>query len=407
MTRQSPMTGTGTGPLDGVRILDLTQVQAGPSCTQLLAWLGADAIKIEEPGRGDRTRWEMADRPDVDSFYYLVFNANKRGITLNLKSVEGVALFKRLAAESDVVVENYAPGRMEAFGLGAETLSEQFPRLVFASIKGFGTYGPNAHLKSYENVAQAAGGAMSTNGFPDRPPVFTSSGIGDSGSGLHCAIGILAALRQRDRTGVAPRIEVSMQDAVLNLMRVRYVETLPAGEPVRRTGNRVWGGPDMVYTCAPGGPNDYVTMVIGGDAWDSLLAVTGRAELIGDERYATDQARAERPEEVTEIVSGWTKTKTKYEVMDELTEIGIPCSAVRDTAELLTDPHLRAREMMVDVRDPARGDYTAIGCPIKVEGNVVRVMAAPLLSEHTEEVLGQVLGIDAAEAQALRGRGAI
>ena len=407
MTTPSETRPLGTGPLEGVRILDLTQVQAGPSCTQLLAWLGADVIKIEEPGRGDRTRWEMADRPDIDSFYYLIFNANKRGITLNLKSAEGVSLFKRLAAESDVVVENYAPGRMESFGLGLEALSEEFPRLVLASIKGFGTYGPDAHLKSYENVAQAAGGAMSTNGFPDRPPVFTSSGIADSGSGLHCAIGILAALRQRDQTGVAPRIEVSMQDAVLNLMRVRFVETLPAGEPVRRTGNRIWGIPDLVYPCSGGGPNDYVSMVIGGDAWDALLAVTGRPELIGDERYATDQARAERPEEVTEIVSSWTKTKTKYEVMDELAEIGIPCSAVRDTAELLTDPHLRAREMMVDVTDPARGDYTGIGCPIKVEGNVVRVTAAPLLSEHTEEVLGQILGIEATEAQALRGRGAI
>jgi formyl-CoA transferase len=395
------------GPLGGVRILDLTQVQAGPSCTQLLAWLGADVIKIEEPGKGDRTRWEMADRPGVDSFYYLVFNANKRGITLNLKSDEGVALFKRLAAESDVVVENYAPGRMESFGLGPEVLAEQFPRLVVASIKGFGSYGPDSHLKSYENVAQAAGGAMSTNGFGDRAPVFTSAGVGDSGSGLHCAIGILAALRQRDQTGIAPKVEVSMQDAVLNLMRVRFVETLPTGEPVLRSGNRVWGGPDLVFPCLGGGPNDYVSMVIGGDAWDSLLAVAGRADLIGDERYMTDGFRPERPDEVGEIISAWTKTLTKHEVMATLAELGIPCSAVRDTAELMTDPQLRAREMMVEVSDAVRGDFTAIGCPIKIDGNAIEVTAPPLLSQHTDEVLGEVLGIDAAEAALLREQGAV
>ena len=248
---------------------------------------------------------------------------------------------------------------------------------------------------------------MSTNGFGDRPPVFTSSGIGDSGSGLHCAIGILAALRQRDRNGIAPRVEVSMQDAVLNLMRVRYVETLPGGEPVRRTGNRVWGSPDMVYPCAPGGPDDHVTMVIGGDAWDSLLAVAGRPELIGDERYATDEARAERPDETADIVSKWTRTRTKYEVMDALTEVGIPCSAVRDTAELLSDPHLRAREMMVEVKDLVRGNYTGIGCPIKIDGDTIHVTAPPLLSEHTDEVLGQVLGMDAVETAALREQGVV
>lgn len=396
-----------SGPLDGVRILDLTQVQAGPSCTQLLAWLGADVIKIEEPGRGDRTRWEMADRPGVDSFYYLVFNANKRGITLNLKSQEGVALFKRLAAESDVVVENYAPGRMESFGLGPEVLSGEFPRLVVASIKGFGSFGPNSGLKSFENVAQAAGGAMSTNGFGDRPPAFTSAGIGDSGSGLHCAIGILAALRQRDQTGTAPGVEVSMQDAVLNLMRVRYVETFPSGEPVIRSGNSVWGGPDFVFPCAPGGLNDYVTMVIGGDAWESLLALAGRAELIGDARYATDEARAKRPGEVAEIISSWTRGLTKDEVMAELAELEVPASAVRDTAELLTDPHLRAREMMVEVEDANRGDFTAIGCPIKVEGNAVHVTAPPLLSQHTDQVLSELLGIDAAETASLKSRGVV
>ncbi len=398
--------GSG-GPLAGVRVLDLTQVQAGPSSTQLLAWLGADVIKIEEPGRGDRTRWEMADRPGVDSYYYLVFNANKRAITINLKSDEGLALFKRLAAVSDVVVENYAPGRMDSFGIAPGDLSAEFKHLVVASIKGFGTYGPNAGLKSFENVAQAAAGAMSTNGYSDRPPLFASAGIGDSGSGLHCAIGILAALRQRDRTGIGTRVEVSMQDAVLNLMRVRYVETFATGDPVPRTGNRVWGSPSMVFPCAPGGPNDYVTMVIGGDAWDSLLALAGRSDLIGDERYSTEGERDRRPDEVERIISSWTQGLTKDEVTAVLSDLGIPCSPIRDTADLLSDPHLSAREMMVPVTDGARGDFTAIGCPIKVHGNVVKVTAPPLLSEHTEQVLSELLGMDAEQVGALRDRGVV
>lgn len=402
-------------PLNGVRVIDLTQVQAGPSCTQLLAWLGADVIKIEEPGKGDRTRWEMADRPGIDSFYYLVFNANKRSITLNLKSDEGVNILKRLASESDVLVENYAPGRLASFGLAPEIIADQFPHLIIASIKGFGSYGPNADLKSYENIAQAAAGAMSTNGFSDKPPLFTSSGIGDSGSGLHCAIGILAALHQRVTTGKGSQVEISMQDAVLNLMRVRYVETLPNRDPVIRSGNSVWGGPDMVFPCAPGGPNDYVTMVIGGDAWESLLALAGRADLIGDERYLSSQAasgpfaRADEPyaSEIAKIISDWTRTLTKDEVMDTLTEIGIPCSAVRDTAELLDDPHLIAREMMVEIKDPVRGDFTAIGCPIKVEGNAIELTAPPLLSEHTEEVLSEVLGMESSEIASLKDEGIV
>ena len=405
--RPQPGAEGAGGPLAGVRILDLTQVQAGPSCTQLLAWLGADVIKIEEPGRGDRTRWEMADRPGVDSYYYLVFNANKRAMTLNLKSDEGLALFRRLAAISDVVVENYAPGRMDSFGIGPGDLSAEFRHLVVASIKGYGSYGPNAGLKSFENVAQAAAGAMSTNGHSDRPPLFASAGIGDSGSGLHCAIGILAALRQRDQTGTAPRVEVSMQDAVLNLMRVRYVETFSTGEPVPRTGNRVWGSPSMVFPCAPGGPNDYVTMVIGGDAWDSILAIAGRPDLIGDERYATEEERNQRPDEVEQIISTWTQKLTKHEATAVLSDLGIPCSPIRDTADLLSDPHLSAREMMVPVEDAARGDFTAIGCPIKVHGNVVNVTAPPLLSEHTEQVLSDLLGMGAEQVATLRARGVV
>ena len=396
-----------SGPLEGVRILDLTQVQAGPSSTQLLAFLGADVIKIEEPGKGDRTRVEMAHRKDMDSFYYLVFNANKRSLCLNLKKPEGVEIFHRLAAISDAVVENYGPGRMESFGLGQESLRKRHSHLVFASIKGFGSYGPYAGYKSYENVAQAMGGAMSTNGYADRPPTWVSPGVGDSGTGLHCAIGLLAALRQRDKTGVGAYVEVSMQDAIVNLMRVRMVETLPTGQPVKRTGNRVWGGPSLVYPCAPGGPDDYVTITIAGDAWDSILAVIGRADLIGDERYATSEARSQRLDDVEALISAWTATGTKREVMATMAELGIPCGAVQDTVELLEDPHLRAREMVIDLDDPKRGTYQVLGCPIKVSTHKVTISPPPLLGEDTEQVLSTLLNYTPADVQRLRANGVV
>jgi formyl-CoA transferase len=394
-------------PLEGIRVLDLTQVQAGPSCTQLLAWLGADVVKVEEPGVGDRTRTERATSPNVDSFYYLVFNANKRSVSLNLKSAKGTGIFKRLAALSDVVIENYGPGRMEMFGLGYDELKQANPRIVYATIKGFGTYGSYAHVKSFEHIAQAMGGAMSANGETDGGPLFVAPGVGDSGTGLHCAIGVLAALRQRDRTGESQFVEVSMQDGIVNLMRIRAMDTLGSGEPVKRGGNRIWGGPPMIFPCHPGGDNDYVALVLAGDSWDTMLALMGRSELIGDERYATDDARRERPEEVSEIVCGWTVTKGKYEIMKTLTDVGIPCGAVQDTREILDDPHLREREMVVEVDDPARGKYSAFGCPIKIASNPVQILPPPLLGEHSAEVLSSLLGMSSTELAELEDAGVI
>ena len=396
-----------SSPLEGIRILDLTQVQAGPSCTQLLAWLGADVIKIEEPGVGDRTRTERAISPEVDSFYFIVFNANKRSLCLNLKSDEGREVFLKLVEISDIVVENYGPGRMERFGLGYQQLLKANPRIIYATIKGFGTYGPYSNAKSFEHIAQAMGGAMSANGGPDTGPTFVAPGVGDSGTGLHCAIGMLAALRQRDRTGNGQHVEVSMQDAVVNLMRIRMIDTFNTHEPVKRAGNRAWGGPPMIYPCHPGGPNDYVALVLAGDSWDTLLAVMGRAELIGDERYATQQARMERPREVEDIITQWTTTTDKHEIMDALTEVGIPCGAVQDTCEVLRDPHLHEREMILDMHDPVRGDYQVIGCPIKIGSNEVKVTPPPLLGEHSGEVLSSLLGFDDATLARLRGSGVI
>ena len=406
-----PSSGVSVAPLSGIRILDLTQVQAGPSCTQLLAFLGADVIKIEQPGVGDRTRRERAVSDSDDSFYFIVFNANKRSATLNLKSERGRRILLDLAARADVVVENYAPGQMERFGLGYDALVEANPRIVYCAIKGFGTYGPNAGVKSFEHIAQAMGGAMSAQGFPDGPPTFVAPGVGDSGTGLHAAIGILAALRARDATGEAQRVEVAMQDGIVNLMRIRMIDTFGDGEAVQREGNRTWGGPSAIYPCkpagAPGDPNDYVALVLSGDCWDSILALAGRADLIGDPRYATDEARRQRPDEVESIVSSWTLTVTKHEAMRIMNDLGYPAGAVQDTAEILGDRHLRARDMVVDVNDPARGEYQVIGNPIKVDGNDVPVQPPPMLGEHTAEVLAELLGITSGEVDALRDDGVV
>ena len=383
-----------SGPLEDVRILDLTQIQAGPSCTQLLGMLGAEVIKVEEPGYGDRTRREMAHREDTDSFYFLVFNACKKGITLDLASEAGRALFLRLVSVADVVVENFGPGVMERLKLDYEHLKGVNERIVFASIKGFGSYGPLAEFRSFENIAQAAGGAMSVQGEPDGAPTVTAAGIGDAGAGLHCAIGILAALRRLDRTGEGGVVEVSMQDAVLNLLRGRMSETLGTEAPAGRVGNRVWGNPSVVYPCRPGGQNDYVSISFGGEAWDSLLAIMGRADLIGDQRYDSLAARRSRPEEVERIVTSWTGRHTKAEVMRVLTDAGIPCAAVLDTREILNDAHLIERQMVVEVDDPRRGVYRTLGCPIKTSYGEPEISPPPMLGEHTRDVLSSLLDLD-------------
>lgn len=395
------------GPLEGIRILDLTQVQAGPSSTQLLAWLGAEVIKVEEPEVGDRTRKERSTDPNKDSHYFMIFNSNKRSVCLNLKTERGKELFLALVRQSDVIYENYGPGTMERFGLDYKALQQANPSIIYATIKGFGTYGPYSNIRSFEHIAQAMAGAMSANGQPADGPTFVAPGVGDSGTGLHCAIGILAALRQRDITGKSQTVEVSMQDAIVNLMRIRLIDTLNTGRPVQRSGNRIWGGPSMIYPCSPFGPNDYIALVLAGDSWDTLLAVMGRSDLIGDTRFATDDRRQEHAREVEEIITGWTSSKSKHEIMGLLGDLGVPCGAVQDTCEVLDDPHLRARQMVVNVEDPVRGDYTAIGCPIKINSEDITFYAPPLLGQHSEEVLTSLLGMDPNELDLLRDQGVL
>jgi formyl-CoA transferase len=387
--------------LDGIRVVDLTNNQAGPSCGQMLAWLGADVIKVEEPGSGDAARHTLRDRPDADSLFYLSFNANKRSLTLDLKQPGAKEAFRRLLKTADVLLENFGPGVIERLGFGYPLVHALNPRLVFASIKGFGSYGPYSDYKSYEPIAQAMGGAMSVTGAADGPPTYVWPSIGDSGTGMHCVIGILAALMQRHLTGEGQRVEVSMQDAVVNLIRVSLRDHQRLGRPMPRTGNQLGAGvPGTTYRCHPGGPNDYVFIFAQQQMWHPLLRAMGREDLIGDARYETAAARFAHKDAVDALVEGWTSERTKHEVVKILAGAGVPCGACLDTGEVLTDPHLHAREMIVEVEHPVRGRYITVGNPIKLSASPTTIGPSPLLGQHRQEILAE-LGYTDAEIQAL------
>jgi formyl-CoA transferase len=393
--------------LTGIRVVDLTNNQAGPSCGQMLAWLGADVIKVEEPERGDAARHVLRDRADSDSLFFLSFNGNKRSLPLNLKHPRGKDVFRALLKTADVLLENFGPGVIERLGFGYPELRELNPRLVFASIKGFGSWGPYADYKSYEPIAQAMGGAMSVTGLADGPPTYTWPSIGDSGTGMHCVIGILAALMQRHATGVGQRVEVSMQDAVVNLIRVSLRDHQRLGQPMARTGNQLGAGvPGTTYRCHPGGPNDYVFVFVQQQMWHPLLRAIGREDLIGDARYETGEARWQRKDEVDALVETWTSKRSKHEVMRVLAGAGVPCGACLDTGEILADPHLKAREMIVEVEHPVRGRYLTVGNPIKLSASPTTITPSPLLGEHRRPILRE-LGYGDTEIDALVADGAV
>ena len=393
--------------LSNVKVLDLTHVQAGPSCAQMLGFLGADVIKVEDTRGGDSTRTDLAHREDSDSVYFLIFNNNKRAVTLDLKTDRGKELFVRLAQWADVLVENFSPGMLDRLGLGWDVLHRLNPRLIYATIKGFGTYGPYADYKGYEFVAQAVGGAMATTGFEDRPPVMVTPGVGDSGSGLHAAIGILAALHKRERTGIGQMVEVSMQDSVVNLMRMFLTRTLGHGIDHKRQGHQGTRGLPMVFRCAPGGPNDYVMIHPRGDGWDLMLAAMDRSDLIGDPRFDDEDTRVENSDEAERVITEWTSKRTKWEAMKTLAESGVLAGATIGAAEVLENEHLIAREMIVNVDDPVRGDYKMVGIPIKLSDEANEVTKAPRYSEHTDDVLMTVLGCSSEDIDELRKHGVI
>ncbi|HTV45046.1 MAG TPA: formyl-CoA transferase [Stellaceae bacterium] len=394
--------------LDGIRIIDMTHNQAGPACAQILGFLGADVIKLEEPKGGDVARRNMRDRADSDSLFFLLFNANKKSLTLNLKTGRGKELFRELLAKSDVLLENFGPGALDRLGFGWEAIQRINPRLIYASIKGFGTYGPYRDFKSYEPIAQAMGGAMSITGFPENPPTFVVPAIGDSGTGMHMAIGILAALQQRHKTGRGQQVEVSMQDAVVNLIRVSLRDHQRFHGAMPRRGNQMGRGvPSTTYPCAPGGPNDYVFITAQQQMWPAFTAAIGRPELADDPRFATEDARWDNRAELSAIVESWTRARSKHEAMRILAAAGVPSGACQDTGEVLADPHLKEREMIVDVDYPTRGRYQTVGCPVKLSDSPASVARPPQLGEHTTALLGEICGLAAGEVARLREDGVV
>ncbi|EKY4302362.1 formyl-CoA transferase [Salmonella enterica] len=408
--------------LDGVRIIDFTHVQSGPSCTQLLAWMGADVIKIERTGGGDVTRNQLRDIPDADSLYFTMLNHNKRAITLNTRTLEGLHILENLIRRRDVLVENFAPGSLDRMGITWERIHALNPRLILASVKGFGA-GRYEKCKSYENVAQCAGGAASTTGFDSGPPTVSAAQIGDSGSGLHLALGIVSALYQRHSTGLGQKVSVSMQDAVLNLCRVKLrdqqrlerVGTLEEyngmssglfGEAVPRPGNASGGGqPGWILKCKgwKTDPNAYIYLIIQAAVWAPLCKVIGEESWIDNEAYNTPSARLPKLMSIFQRIERWTETQTKYEATEILNHYEIPCSPVMSMTEIAKDEDLRASGSIVEVRHPVRGRYLTVGMPIKMSASDVEIMPSPLLGEHTKKILNE-LGYDDDEVAELSAK---
>jgi formyl-CoA transferase len=394
--------------LDGIRVLDLTQYEAGPSCTQMLAWLGADVIKIEPPA-GEPGRTALSDKRGEDSWFFMLLNSCKKGVTLNLKSKQGCEMFKEMVKGADVMVENMGPGAMDRLGLGWEELRKLNPRLIAASVKGFGSGGPYSDYKSFEWIAQAMSGAMSMTGSPDGPPTKAIGGLADTGAGLHTAIGILAAIIQRQATGVGQQVEVAQQDAVVSLLRIHLRDTYATGKPVPRQGNRsLNAAPSNIYRCRPFGPNDYVFIHIATvEMWKTLTKILGRPELGDDPLYADRRDRVQFVDEIDDLIEAWTEKRTKHEVLETLAPVGIPCGAVLDSTEILADPHLRKRGMIVELEHPTRGTYPMPANPVRLSDSPTQLTRAPLLGEHNAEIYGETLGYGSAEIEKLRRDGVI
>jgi formyl-CoA transferase len=403
-----------------VRILDFTHVQSGPTCTQLLAWFGADVIKIERAGEGDITRGQLRDIPDVDSLYFTMLNHNKRSITIDAKNPKGKEILERLVKKCDVLVENFAPGALDRMGFTWERIQELNPKMIVASVKGFGP-GPYEDCKVYENVAQCAGGAASTTGFDDGPPLVTGAQIGDSGTGLHLALGIVCALYQRKTTGRGQKVLAAMQDGVLNLCRVKLrdqqrlartgvMEEYPQypnghfGDSVPRAGNASGGGqPGWILKCKgwENDPNAYIYFITQAPVWKEICKVIGREEWLTDPRYATPKARLPHLTEIFDEIEKWTMTKTKFEAMEILNKYDIPCGPILSMKELAAEPSLRKTGTVVEVDHPKRGKYLTVGNPIKLSDSPTDVKRSPLLGEHTDEVMKE-LGYSGAQIEALR-----
>ncbi|MEQ8395146.1 formyl-CoA transferase [Thalassobaculum sp.] len=412
--------------LEGVKVLDFTHVQSGPTCTQLLAWLGADVIKVERPGVGDATRKQLVDKPGADSLYFTMLNHNKRSIEINSKNEAGKEVLTKLIETCDVLVENFAPGALDRMGFSWENIQKINPRIIVASVKGFGP-GQYEDCKVYENIAQCAGGAASTTGFLDGPPLVTGAQIGDSGTGLHLALGIVAALFQREKSGRGQKVLAPMQDGVINLCRVKlrdqqrleagplteysqFGEGIPFGEATPRAGNDSGGGqPGRILKCKgwETDPNAYTYFITQAAAWEKVCDVIGKPEWKTDPDYATPKARLPRLNTMFEAIEAWTMTKTKFEVMEICNPHDIPVGPILSMKEIAEDQGLRATGTIVEVDHPERGKYLSVGCPIKLSDSPVEVTRSPLLGEHTTEILKDLLGYSGEDLERIVGSGAV
>jgi formyl-CoA transferase len=415
-----------TKALNGVRILDFTHVQSGPTCTQLLAWFGADVIKVERPGVGDITRGQLQDVPNVDSLYFTMLNHNKRSITLDTKNPKGKEVLTELIRKCDVLVENFGPGVLDRMGFPWEKIQSINPKMIVASIKGFGP-GPYEDCKVYENVAQCTGGAASTTGFRDGPPLVTGAQIGDTGTGLHLALGIVAALYQRNRTGRGQRVLCAMQDGVLNLARVKlrdqqrlrhgplteysqHGEGVAFGLATPRAGNDSGGGqPGWILKCKgwESDPDAYVYFITQAPVWGAICDLIGKPEWKSDPDYATPPARLPRLRKIFDTIEQWTMTKTKFEVMEICNGYDIPVGPILSMKDLAEEPSLRATGTVVEVDHPTRGPYLTVGNPIKLSDSPADVRRSPLLGEHTDEVLRVVLRYSDKEISEIKASGAL
>jgi formyl-CoA transferase len=398
----------------------MTHVQAGPTGSQLMAWMGADVIKLEPP-TGDITRGQLRDVPNADSLYFTMLNCNKRSITVNMKSAEGKQVFVELLKQCDVVMENFGPNVIERLGFPWEKVHEINPRIVMGSIKGFGSSGPYSDFKAYENVAQAMGGGMTTTGFLDRPPLVAGAQIGDTGTGLHLVIGILAALHHRNQSGRGQYVEVAMMDGVMNLCRVKFRDhqrltrgplseySVPTEgiKAVPRAGNDSGGGQlGNAIKCKPGGPDDYLYVVVQEVVWDALARRVGGEKFATDPRFAAIGERRKNQNEMWKILNEFASNYTKRELMGILNELEVPCGPIMSTEDLANDEHVRGRRMWVELDHPQRGKWWNVGMPIKLSDSPARIERSPLLGEHTEEILKEVLGYSEERIAQLKSAGA-
>ena len=407
----------GSRALAGIKVLDLTQWEAGSACAQALAFLGADVLKIEKPKGGDPARIASADDPTVDSLYFLVLNSNKRGVTLDVSKPEGKRLLEGLIPECDVFLENFAPGTIERLGFGYDRVSRINPRMIYGSIQGFNDKSPYRDFRCFDAIAQSTGGAVSITGEPEGPPTKPGPTFADTGSGIYLTTGILAALYQRQATGRGQRVKVAMQEAVLTYCRMALARQQVTGRPAERVGNgspSSTSAPSGLYACKGGGPNDYCFVYTARDAgtgnrqWQALLKTIGRTDLLDDARYASPMARFESKQEVDAIIGPWFALHDKREAMVLLNGAGVPAGAVLDSADLLGDESLRRTGMLAKVAHPTRGEVTLPGWPVRMsDSSTPAVSSPPLLGEHTDTVLGDILGLSADDLTGLRARGVI